>query len=755
MKQHFIFQYTDTTSLADKVVTVIFISQLNFDQNRLSQEINEFYREHSFADKIVVLIPSFISEECKEMFLSNRTKTFERVPGKSNDYFDECLTILQYDSIGNFNLIFGKELADKKMFVQLMLRAGSTIIFKNHGGLVESTPDHHFVFPSKKHCDKFIRTANILINSYEVFFIAIQLLKHFENKKEIYCDTASISSLAYAVFELKRRFNESFNCPTVNSFNSYTIFESNTVRFSNDALLLVSSSTSGNIIERLITQDIIEKEQIIVLYFLGSKESYNNHSTNILCNLSYELSKFTIGIEPFQTYDSEYSCKLCQKHSIPIHIQSDVFLTIQPRINSILLSADDAPKWVSSFVNSHRATNGKDTVIRTYYKEDDANADYEIFINTEDIYSRISDYNEHNNKLNRLINKYIPANTGCIIHLDDNGSKILAKLIKDRSGIRTDTPIICMKKGFEEHILPDTKCVIIVASSIVMGKEFLHVSRILRKFTEMGIIYFVGYSRTIRDEYLKTLKSNLTKGQPTKGESDNRPLHLVESITTSAKKTNTSWYQEQNLWKTIFSDLDDEDSAFGKYINSRLDLLRLNKESTGLSTEVFLPKYDGTPLVLRKNFAFFNFSYKESEIAQSELYFTISCILNQLSNNKLTDKKTLAQSKYLRNIIDPSNFIRFNDGIIQACLLRAGKPEYFAYDLDKKYSSEMKMFLLTVIKQYDNAHGEALLEFLFAIGINKLRLQKEDTIEVLNSAKACPNEIISALASNIIELKNK
>ena len=69
------------------------------------------------------------------------------------------------------------------------------MIFKNNGGLVESTPDHHFVFPSNKHCSKFIRTGNVLINQSEIFFLGVQLLKYIQGKNIIYCDTSSINVL--------------------------------------------------------------------------------------------------------------------------------------------------------------------------------------------------------------------------------------------------------------------------------------------------------------------------------------------------------------------------------------------------------------------------------------------------------------------------------------------------------------------------------------------------------------------------------
>lgn len=184
-----------------------------------------------------------------------------------------------------------------------------------------------------------------------------------------------------------------------------------------------------------------------------------------------------------------------------------------------------------------------------------------------------------------------------------------------------------------------------------------------------------------------------------------------------------------------------------KYIEKRIEILRDNKETTGLSTSVFLPKFDNTELVLQKNFAFWDFSYEEKEVFQSEVYITVSSIIANLENINICNKDSLQQSNYIRNILSPANFQRYNDGIIQAAILRAGKPEHFAYDLDSDSSLLMKLFLLGLIAQYNTAHGESLMEFLLAIGLKRLRLKTEDLEEVLLQAKQCPNNIISQFSA--------
>ena len=105
---------------------------------------------------------------------------------------------------------------------------------------------------------------------------------------------------------------------------------------------------------------------------------------------------------------------------------------------------------------------------------------------------------------------------------------------------------------------------------------------------------------------------------------------------------------------------------------------------------------------------------------------------------------------YIRSILDPANFSRFNDGIIQASILRAAYPEELSYGFDNDVSQEMTNTLETIIKYCDDEQGEALLEFLYAIAIKKMTLAKvhlEKIIKLLKDRKE--EDLINCFASYI------
>jgi hypothetical protein len=757
MRNYFIYQYEDVVSSKEKLkVTVLFVHQNKISsQNVMAQELSHFFQEHSITDKLLVIVPKYLEPTSLDFFQTTRETTFQRVPGKSSDYFDKCLIVYEYNSDGEFNLIGGKKPENEKKFLAHLLRSGSTIIFKNNGGLVESTSDHHFVFPSNKHCSKFIRTGNVLINQAEIFFLAVQLLKHTKDKTIIYCDTSSINVLPYSVFELRRRFNLKFDCPIVHSFESYEVFESSRNSFSPESLVLISSSTSGNIIDRLRKEKRAEKEQIQVIYFLGPDIKFQEHSSNIICNLTKD-KQFNLGEDEFDTSNNSSYCRLCmEEHSRPINIRSDVFLTIQPKIEKHLLTINPEyfSKNIGLFAKNYRSGSPIEGVIKVYYKDNSTDANYEVYFDIVYLLENIQKFKKFEEALNRHIDKYIPANTKYLLYLPDIGSEKLANHILTKVPPSLKPELIKLDNDFINKITEHTGTVVIVASCITTGKKLLQISRLMRNMEKLNLVYFVGIYRPVNEKFSNDLISDLKKG---KDKSDERPFMAVETIFCSILQTETSWELEKIYLEDFIGSLDeDKDIEIYKYVNERLSILIDNKRLRGFSDAVFLKTVKDEGLRLRKNFAFWSaFAYNEKEIAQSEVYFTVSSIISNLEQKQINSYPSLKQTNYVRNILSPRNFHRFNDGIIQASLLRSGKTEFFAYDLDSEASLQMKEFLLSIIDKYDAPDGEALMEFLLAIGIKRLKLKKEDLKEVLISAIKCPNKIISKFSEHIYKYIN-
>jgi hypothetical protein len=95
-------------------------------------------------------------------------------------------------------------------------------------------------------------------------------------------------------------------------------------------------------------------------------------------------------------------------------------------------------------------------------------------------------------------------------------------------------------------------------------------------------------------------------------------------------------------------------------------------------------------------------------------------------------------------LLDPENFERFNDGILQASLLRASKREELNYSLEDDASLKMKTTLDNIIKYHNEDNGEALLEFTFALVTKKMQLKKRHLEDVYKKLLSLNNPIVSA-----------
>ncbi|PKK37215.1 hypothetical protein BWI96_07665 [Siphonobacter sp. SORGH_AS_0500] len=721
--------------------TVIFCAGLKLNQAEIITEIKQFHVNHYQTDKIVVIGGSYLSKQLLETFYDKIADTFKYIPKREETYLKENLIIYTFDKGGKINKILGEE---SRNFKSKFLNEGLQNIFLSRGGLVESSGSHHFVFPSGKHCNRFLRTGNILLHSSEIYFIAFALLKKFNEDihNKIYCDTSSINTLAFALISLKNRFLEKKIDVLVESFSSYEGLHNPTSFFLKNSFFLISSSTSGNIIKKIFDKfPIVDTNNIQLLFYLGPVNGLQN---NIICNLTKSKSNKN-GIEEYASYVKD-NCQFCKSGSYALDVYGDVFLLDTPKICKHVLSVKDANEYLSDFIQQFMSDKKANSILKVNYKETPSTGEaYSIFIDYNDILNgfKKDKYSSYKQKINHYIDQYIPSNLKYIINLNDSASEELSNFILNQiqdNYIPSRVPIQ-IKQDNLEQITPDCKgAVLVVGSCISNGKNLLYLSRALRKHSELRIVYFVGLIRMNNESRLNFLISNLCHGNYGK---NTNSFHAIESIYCDNSSKTNPWTSEISFLNEFidhFRDILPAENIDIKFLENRKYILQdsLSVKKRGLSNSLFYPRIKTSTqnteeLYLRKNFAFFNFDNYFDDISQSDVYFTISNIINQLRNSK--NSKQLTQSTYTRNLIDPANFDRFNDGIIQASILRSAKPEELKYSLDQICSEDIAATIETLIIYNNQEQGEALLEFLYALASRKMSLRKEHINKIFKSPK--------------------
>lgn len=203
--------------------------------------------------------------------------------------------------------------------------------------------------------------------------------------------------------------------------------------------------------------------------------------------------------------------------------------------------------------------------------------------------------------------------------------------------------------------------------------------------------------------------------------------------------------------------ISEEDSKFSKakkYLSKRLHVLEnaTDIKKGGLIDDVFLINpVSGKRMRINKNFAFFDFDGYHNTASQADIYFTISSILNNLRHSSDPKRRKIFQEEQVRTIIDPENFIRYDDGIIQASILRSATSEELNYKLSYKHSNFLTSLLIKMIDSHeDHQSSEALIEFLLALSLNRLRIfdtHLKVIIDRLN--ERIPNPVFLLFASYI------
>ncbi|CAN7772573.1 hypothetical protein [Caballeronia sp. LjRoot31] len=100
-------------------------------------------------------------------------------------------------------------------------------------------------------------------------------------------------------------------------------------------------------------------------------------------------------------------------------------------------------------------------------------------------------------------------------------------------------------------------------------------------------------------------------------------------------------------------------------------------------------------------------------------------------------------SEYERRVLSPDNFARFNDGVIQAAILRASSGDELIYVAThtESFSNQLCDLLLKIIEGAKDQMGEALSEFVLALGMSRIRLDADDKRRVLEKIEACRDQL--------------
>ena len=723
MSDCFAFRFYEPSDESRRSLVIFFASKVSLDA--ISKTIKKDVAEHLVPKNIYLL--SF------ESGLIARQACLDdpSFVGEFNAYVGEIEQRLHCVSVSSSGLLSycdGNPVSDG--LSDRILHSGMITLFKLHSGLIVSNHGYHFTKPSGDHCDKFIRASNLLVSSVEVSFLAVAMLPHLRRDlKRIYVDTSSVAFLVSVALQLFDQFDDGM--PSIESFASYAVLNE-AFDFVEDrsSLLVISATTSGSLAKSLMTRTSFSKDQIVTLFH-----------TNLPSN---QIGVFDVSsaLEGNLVSHRATECKFCKRGSKVIRIVGDQFVPENPKHELLVIRKDHFSKQRQSFFKQFATANVLDWNRSTSQTQDTRE---HFYIAVDKALGLAA--NPFSASLEKSIKKYISRDLATVITFDDPGSSELEEKIRAHLGPDAESITWLKPSSMDESRLNDTASVLVLVGAITSGRSLLAVSRKLRCIDASATItYLVAFSKLPNDDAYKQLEKDLTQGG-----------HILVVLNHCAvprikEYTKTAWDSEQEALAPY-----GEDDPLGELGNSLPDALsdrrtQLMNSSAG-SHQLFLPTAVGQPLALRRTFAFWSdlgFDEERLEnVKQSDVYWTIQSVLHDLRN--ATNNKGLATA-YHTTLISPANFDRYNDGVIQACLLRSAQPVELDYRVDTIFSRQMTDVISAVLTNWNNAQGEAVLEFLMALWTKRLCLSDQHIRELINLKSDDMPDVIKFILDRLDDL---
>lgn len=589
-----------------------------------------------------------------------------------------------------------------------ILKSGMLILFEKHRGVITSSNGYHFIKPSGDHCDKFIRASNLLVSSVEVTFLAVALLPFIANDlKYVYVDTSSISYLVSVALQTSKKYTNQL--PAVESFESYSIVDRKyDFVESTSSLVLISATTSGSLAKTIKDHSSFSYDQILTIFHLGLPEGQRG-----VFDVSAAIPR---GIASKKASD----CALCKSGAKAIRISGDQFLPDSPKHELLVIRKSDFSRERGDFFKEFATQNvlawNTASTINAASRE-------HFYIAADQAISTapvrfMAD-------LEKVIRRRVTRDLKVVVYFQDPGSESIAHKVREYLGAEADTISWVRFNDLNEDNISGKRSVMVIAGAITSGRSLLAASRKLRCIASSSSInYLVAFSKVPTEEAFDQLRKDLCLG--------GNELTVIRKCPVPRIKeyTKTAWDWERD-YLSRFDGGDplsaNNTPAPGMLSERSLSLSRFENDPDSL----FLPKPSGEPLKLRNTFAFWSDLGLESRTdsaTQADVYWTIQVVLHDL--RLASDEKGLA-STYHTTLISPACFDRYNDGVIQASLLRSALPVEIDYRVDSAYSRQMTDVIISVVDNFGSDQGEASLEFLLALLSKRLRINEDHLQEVL------------------------
>lgn len=588
------------------------------------------------------------------------------------------------------------------------IKSGLRELFAPDDVILRAPSGYAYEKPSGARAKIFLKPDMALKSSASVAFVALALfnkvfsgkLDRFPDLRTVFIDTMAIAPVVYALRELLVILDAERHV-RIESFHSYGGFDEVVCPLPGTSLCVISASTSMDLHGKWISDKQTASHEVVTLLTL---QSASHHKDGALFLLAYDVEPSAVG--PVQ---------LC------IRIRGESFLPEQESPKKILLTdqyhrCNDSVEHFyalsgSGIFDIYRKSLVSTGKVRAVYVDGDILIKHENFIGW----------------LKKNLLQSVKAATKTIIYQNDRSSRELASDVSayclEAFGLNLAEGISLNELGSAD--IDPSGGAIICAAVVGKGSQLLEISRTLRDKHNGPRLYILGFQVTESGSELRGLVSNLRHAKEI-------PHDLIRfGGAATGTQLLACFESECSMFYTPSLD-----------ISTLPDAMRRRVSAIGSSGKVghlaLLP-HGGTvseSMQLRQGFAYWPPDFKTVS-CQPEVIATMAVLLQRArESEKVPEERRLSTASFRQVVLDPENFSRFNDGVIQAAIIRNAYPSELDYRSDHAASDFMKAVIIRALKRADEESGEAALEFVMALELRKIQLSQQHREEVVATARA-------------------
>lgn len=588
-------------------------------------------------------------------------------------------------------------------YQQLVLEGLKNLV--EYGEVIQiAPPGHVFQHPSGTVDKMFIQARELANSEPEISFVGRCLCQKISavpgDVEVILIDTMGIYSI------VREALSVMHSNARIQSFHSYSDLDK-LVPPNRSYFLVVSASTTGGMLQRLGKENGFEPERMLTII----DQSDIGRVSGVLIPLD------SLGDWSFISVDN--------RSETEIELVGEHFSSKAKPPRDVTLGKPHTPlklkKVLENFgIKSIKPINSKigaSSVSKT------------ICVDC----SNMPNIEEFELWLNEELRWAVPLSVDHIIYTDDDSSKCIAKnaakIISTIKNIR-ELPKCIPNTQMSREELEKATGILIIAALAGDGGVLREISRDLREYvsTELPRHFLVGL------------------GLPQDANTWIRLEQFLERNASHRKYGFSTWLvlpvgpdHNDNTWDNLTKlsgkaqVVDIESDGIGDQVIE--DSLRLVSSAVKGSRNGFLPQTNEEALGLTDGFVFFGdvFDGKLGEVTQAATYLTVASVL-QAARDLKDPSSQLKPSGYESVVLSPECFLRFNDNLLQACLLRASHHSELDYSASPHLSKLMKEFLAKVFARHDLPYGAAALEFAAALADGRIKLKNSDKEQLINGA---------------------